>query len=42
MDKVSFVGNDSQTNANQSDVNQEGGNEQVNAGAIRKSTTSST
>jgi len=41
MDKVNFVGNDSQTNANQSDVNQEGGNEQVNAGAIRKSTTSS-
>jgi hypothetical protein len=40
MDKVSFVGNDSQTNANQSDANQEG-SEQVNAGAIRKSTTSS-
>ena len=41
MDKVNFVGNDSQTNANQSDSNQEGGNEQVNAGAIRKSTTNS-
>ena len=41
MDKVSFVGNDSQTNANQSDASQEGGEPQVNPGAIRKSTTNS-
>ena len=40
MDRV-IVGNDSQTNANQLDANQEGGEQQVNAGAIRKSTTSS-
>jgi hypothetical protein len=39
MDQKSFVGNDSQTNANQSAPGQEGGDEQVNAGAIRKSTT---
>lgn len=41
MDQKSFVGNDSQTNANQSVDTQEGGNEQVNPGAIRKSTTQS-
>ena len=40
MDRV-IVGNDSQTNANQLDANQEGGEQQVNAGAIRKSTTTS-
>ena len=40
MDR-SIVGNDSQTNANQSDASQEGGEQQVNAGAIRKSTTNS-
>ena len=39
MDQKSFVGNDSQTNANQSAPGQEGGDEQVNPGAIRKSTT---
>lgn len=41
MDQKSFVGNDSQTNANQSVDGQEGGSEQVNPGAIRKSTTQS-
>jgi hypothetical protein len=41
MDQKSFVGNDSQTNANQSAPGQEGGDEQVNPGAIRKSTTQS-
>lgn len=41
MDQKSFVGNDSQTNANQSASGQEGGEEQVNPGAIRKSTTQS-
>ena len=41
MDQKSFVGNDSQTNANQSAPGQEGGEEQVNPGAIRKSTTQS-
>jgi hypothetical protein len=41
MDQKSFVGNDSQTNANQSASGQEGGDEQVNPGAIRKSTTQS-
>jgi len=39
MDNI-FVGNDSQTTI-QSDANQEGQEQQVNAGAIRKSTTSS-
>jgi len=39
MDNI-FVGNDSQTMI-QSDANQEGQEQQVNAGAIRKSTTSS-
>jgi hypothetical protein len=39
MDQKSFVGNDSQTNANQSASGQEGSDEQVNPGAIRKSTT---
>ena len=39
MDKI-LVGNDSQT-TNQSDASQEGQEQQVNAGAIRKSTTSS-
>lgn len=41
MDQKSFVGNDSQTNANQSVDGQDGGSEQVNPGAIRKSTTQS-
>jgi len=41
MDQKSFVGNDSQTNANQSVETQDGGTEQVNPGAIRKSTTQS-
>jgi len=41
MDQKSFVGNDSQTNTNQSASGQEGGDEQVNPGAIRKSTTQS-
>jgi len=40
MDQTSsIVGNDSQTNANQSVSGQNGGDEQVNPGAIRKSTT---
>jgi hypothetical protein len=40
MDQTSsIVGNDSQTNANQSVPGQNGGDEQVNPGAIRKSTT---
>lgn len=39
MDKI-LVGNDSQT-TNQSDASQEGQEQQVNAGAIRKSTTNS-
>ena len=41
MDNQNFVGNDSQTNTNQSVETQEGGTEQVNPGAIRKSTTQS-
>jgi len=40
MDQNTFVGNDSQTNANQSLSGAEGGNEQkIDPGAIRKSTT---
>jgi phenylalanyl-tRNA synthetase alpha subunit len=40
MDQNTFVGNDSQTNANQSLSQAEGGNEQkIDPGAIRKSTT---
>lgn len=41
MDNSNFVGNDSQTNTNQSAATQEGGNEQPNPGMIRKSTTNS-
>ena len=42
MDQNTFVGNDSQTNANQSLSQAEGGNEQkIDPGAIRKSTTQS-
>ena len=42
MDQNTFVGNDSQTNANQSLPQADGGNEQkIDPGAIRKSTTQS-